>query len=90
MGHLHVAGWNAERVLKALGKRVEGFHFHNNDGRDDTHCRITDGTLDYTEVMRLYRRYTPNADITLEYGDNHGITCDDVIEDLRTIQGMLA
>ena len=90
VGHLHVAGWNAERVLKALGKRVEGFHFHNNDGRDDTHCRITDGTLDYTEVMRLYRRYTPNADITLEYGDNHGITCDDVIEDLRTIQGMLA
>lgn len=90
MGHLHVAGWNTERVLKTLGKRVEGFHFHNNDGRDDTHCRITDGTLDYTEVMRLYRRYTPNADITLEYGDNHGITCDDVIEDLRTIQGMLA
>lgn len=90
VGHLHVAGWNTERVLKTLGKRVEGFHFHNNDGRDDTHCRITDGTLDYTVVMRLYRRYTPNADITLEYGDNHGITCDDVIEDLRTIQGMLA
>ena len=89
VGHLHVAGWNAERVLKALGKRVEGFHFHNNDGRDDTHCRITDGTLDYMEVMRLYRRYTPKADLTLEYGDQYGITANDVIDDIRWIQNRL-
>ena len=41
-------------------------------------------------LVPAFRKATNNADITLEYGDNHGITCDDVIEDLRTIQGMLA
>lgn len=90
MGHLHIAGWNAERVLSALGSRVIGYHFHNNDGVNDEHRRITDGTLDYASVMALYRRYTPEAGITLEYGDAYGITWQDVVEDLRFVQGMLA
>lgn len=88
-GHLNVAGWDAERLLRCLGPRVVGYHFHNNDGKTDSHCRILDGTLDYEHLMSLYRRYTPQADITLEYSDDHGIKPPDVIEDIRYLKAML-
>jgi len=86
VGHLHVAGWDAQHVLSALGGRITAYHFHNNNGVDDSHCRICDGTFDYDAFMRLYRQYTPNADITLEYGDNHGITLSQIVEDLQYIR----
>lgn len=85
-GHLNVAGWNAEHVLRELRGRIVGYHLHNNDGVSDTHCRVLDGTLDYERFMALYRRYTPDADITLEYADDHGITAQDLIDDLSFIR----
>lgn len=85
VGHLNVSGWNMERVISSLAKRIKGYHLHNNDGEHDSHNRLGDGTADYSHFFELYREYTPDADITLEYGDNHGITISDVHEDIKSV-----
>lgn len=84
-GHLNVAGWNVEETLAALGERIVGFHLHNNDGVHDSHRRIHDGTFDHDLFFALYRKYTPFADLTLEYGDAYGITAPMLQEDVRYV-----
>lgn len=73
-GHLNVAGWNTAGVLEALSDRVRGYHLHNNDSHSDSHRPIGEGTFDYPSFYRLYRRFTPDAHLTLEYGDGADIT----------------
>lgn len=82
VGHLAVAGWDMEKVIYTLRGRIEAYHLHNNDGKADRHCRIGKGVISYEEFFRLYRRYTPKADLTLEYGDGQGITVGQIKEDL--------
>ena len=41
--------------------------------------------IDYSRFFELYRAYTPDADLTLEYGDNHGITAADVRRDVKYV-----
>lgn len=81
IGHAHANGWRLENVLRRLGVQIISFHLHNNDGSHDSHRRIHDGTLDFEEFLRLYERYTPQADMVLEYspdvaGDEAGIEAD--------------
>ena len=85
VGHLGVAGWDMETVIGSLAGRIKGYHLHNNTGTDDSHRRIRDGVIDYDRFFRLYRAYTPSADLTLEYGDNHGITAGDVQRDVEDV-----
>ena len=85
VGHLGVAGWDMETVISRLAGRITGYHLHNNNGTDDSHRRIRDGVIDYDRFFRLYRAYTPSADLTLEYGDNHGITAGDVQRDVEDV-----
>lgn len=90
IGHLNVAGWDMEYVLNKLQNCILGYHLHNNNGIDDSHHRLLDGTLDIEKFMFLYRRYTPTADLTLEYGDQYGITTSDLISDIRWVQSQLS
>lgn len=84
-GHLLVAGWNMAEVLCALSKKIRGYHLHDNDGRADSHLRIGKGRFDFPAFFSLYRRYTPEADITLEYSDCRGITAQDIQDDLAYV-----
>lgn len=85
VGHLGVAGWDMEAVIRRLAGRITGYHLHNNDGKNDSHRPIGDGVIDYERFFSLYRAYTPEADLTLEYGDDHGITAKDVQRDVRYV-----
>ncbi len=85
IGHLELAGWDMEAVISGLKDRIRGYHLHNNDGREDSHRRIGDGVISYEAFFRLYRRFTPAADLTLEYGDGHGITTEDVRRDVELV-----
>ena len=85
IGHLGVAGWDMEHVISALKGRIKAYHLHNNDGKADSHCRIGEGVISYEYFFDLYCNYTPEADLTLEYGDNHRITPEQVIADLRYV-----
>lgn len=73
-GHLNVAGWETARVLEVLSDRITGYHLHNNDSNTDSHHPIGDGSFDYPAFYQLYRRFTPGANLTLEYGDGPTIT----------------
>lgn len=84
-GHIHIAGWNVEGLLSSLGERIVGYHLHNNDGVYDSHKRLRDGTFDHDRFFELYRKYTPSADLTLEYGDHHAVTIPMLQDDVRYV-----
>ncbi len=85
VGHLNVAGWDVGRVCARLGSRICGYHLHNNDGHLDSHRPIDEGTFDFPAFYAIYRRYTPNAHLTLEYGDGPQITPGRLSADLRQV-----
>ncbi|MDR3355531.1 MAG: sugar phosphate isomerase/epimerase [Synergistaceae bacterium] len=66
-GHANCNKWNLGSVMERLQGRIRSYHLHNNFGANDDHNRIFEGTLDLGEFFRNYSRYTPDADIVLEY-----------------------
>lgn len=84
-GHLNVAGWRTDRVIEALADRICGYHLHNNDGCLDSHRPIGSGTFDFPAFYRLYARLTPQADLTLEYGDGPAVTSGTLAADLEKV-----
>lgn len=88
-GHLNVAGWDTEHVLQKLSKRIKGYHLHNNDGILDSHQPIQAGTYDYDRFFALYKKYTPNVPLTLEYADGIAVTPSLLVRDLEWTLHML-
>ena len=68
IGHAIINKWNLEKVLCTLGSKIEAFHIHNNNGKEDEHKPISEGILDYDEFYQLRNRYSSNSKIILEYG----------------------
>lgn len=83
VGHMHINGYDYERVVKALGDRIKAYHIHNNDGVSDLHGRYHMGTFDYGRFFTLYRQYTPYADITFEYIDIPNLSVTDLVSDIE-------
>lgn len=67
IGHAWCNGWDLEHVISSLKGKIVSYHIHNNNGKDDQHNRMHDGTLDFDRFYELYRKYTPKAEIVLEY-----------------------
>lgn len=67
IGHAHANGWNLSAVMEELKGQIAAYHIHNNDGVHDSHQRIHNGTLDFDKFIEDYRKFTPAADIVLEY-----------------------
>jgi len=67
LGHVNLNGTDISSFLQQHGERVKAYHFHNNDGVSDLHRDIHSGTFPYADFMPLYKQYTPQADIVLEY-----------------------
>lgn len=83
IGHAHCNGWDLENVIKRLGPKIVGYHLHNNYGTLDEHNRINDGTLDIDAFFKAYRRFTPNADLVLEYSSKLNRDIEGICEDVR-------
>lgn len=86
VGHAHANGWDIARVIKALQDKIKVYHLNNNSGQDDDHQRVLDGQIDYVELAKLYREYTPQADLVLEYGDNVAHDLSGIAADVRYLQ----
>jgi len=82
IGHAHINKLDLEQFLKSYGDRVKAYHLHNNDGINDLHNRIMDGTFDYSNFFRLYKKYTPDADIVLEYEPHTNMSYNDIFCEL--------
>nr|WP_307775799.1 TIM barrel protein [uncultured Cetobacterium sp.] len=67
IGHACLNNWDLEELISELQYNIKGYHFHNNGGVFDEHKPISEGVIDYAEVVKLYKKYTPHAKIVLEY-----------------------
>lgn len=67
MGHAFLTGLDVKQMLETNSRRIHAYHFHNNDGTKDSHNRVRDGKIDYITFSELFKKYTPEARIVLEY-----------------------
>ena len=72
IGHAFANGWDLNNVIYRLKEKIVSYHLHNNDGFEDCHDSIRKGKIDIDEFFKMYRKYTPNADLVIEYGKQCG------------------
>ena len=89
VGHANANGWDVFRLISRRGSRIRGFHLHNNDGKDDLHNRLRDGTLDMDALIPFITREVPDAFLVIEYTrpEYHG---DPLKNDIRYLADLLA
>jgi len=68
LGHVHCNGWDVERIISALETRIRAYHIHDNNGREDAHLPLGQGSLDMPGFLTQYKKHTPGAMLILEYG----------------------
>ena len=85
IGHAHVNGLDIERFLATYGKRVKGFHVHNNDGKADQHLDYHHGTADIRQIMHWAGKYTEDADIVIEYEPHEKLTHAELLEEVHEL-----
>lgn len=86
VGHARLTGLDMESMLAEWGTRIHAYHFHNNDGVRDCHNRLDDGVIDYRALAGLYRKYTPNARIVLEYEPHAWVSRERLAEDISLVR----
>ncbi len=67
VGHAAINQMDVENFLLHYANRVKAYHFHNNNGLNNLHNSIDNGMIDYQKFAGLYKKYTPQTSITLEY-----------------------
>ncbi len=85
IGHAHANGWDLERLIRCLAGKITAYHVHNNNGVEDQHNRISDGTLDMERFLASCHRYTPTADLVLEYGPQCAADTVGILDDVETL-----
>ncbi len=85
IGKIHLAGWDLEELVKGLGQRILAYHLHDNNGREDQHRRIGEGSCLWENFRQVYGS-TPQARLVLEY---LGVPLYRVLEDIRTVSGWI-
>lgn len=83
IGHANASNWNLTHVMEELQDQIVAYHVHNNSGVIDDHRRIHDGTLDFEKFIDDYKRFTPNADIVVEYCPEAAQDVEGVKEDFQ-------
>lgn len=78
IGHANITGLDYEAFIKEYSNRVRAFHIHNNEGKADIHNSIFKGTFDFNRFKRVYKTYTRDRDIVLEYKPQSGLTYGDI------------
>lgn len=67
VGHINChAGGKALEWIRVLAGKIGYVHLHNNDGKNDEHTGLTNGTLPMLEVCAALNEHTPNAIWALE------------------------
>lgn len=89
-GHAMLNNWDIVALIKTLGPRIRGYHLNNNDGRSDAHYPTFDpaGYLSprkMEEIVAAIARFSPDADLVLEYMFGPRATIDVIHSDLRRI-----
>lgn len=77
-GHAMANGWDIPAVVEALGDRIRGYHLHNTDGVHDLHRPMYEkgwyySPEDMDRLMDCIHRFSPDADLILEYAPGEHI-----------------
>lgn len=83
IGHAHINKMDIEDFLSKHAKQVQAYHFHNNDGVRDQHNSIMKGSFDYLKFFTLYKKYTPNSDIVLEYEPHTNLSKEEILKEIN-------
>lgn len=81
VGHANANSWNIEKIIVALKEKIIAYHLHNNDGMHDSHNGIREGSFDFEKFIKLYKTFTPNKDLILEYSDRYKDRIDYIARD---------
>ena len=87
IGHANVNGLDIEKFLATYTDRVKGFHVHNNDGKTDQHLDYRHGTADVRQIMRWAGKYTPGANIVIEYEPHETLSHQELLEEIDELKG---
>lgn len=71
IGHAYANGWDIAYVIETLKGKIVAYHLHNNDGTHDDHDSLENGTYDMDEFISCYNKFTPDADLVVEYSQNY-------------------
>lgn len=71
-GHAMANGWDIPALVETLGDRIRGYHLHNTDDSHDLHRPIYENGWYYSAeqmdaLLRCIHRFSPEADLILEY-----------------------
>jgi len=66
LGHIHTHGLDPLDYLYSLVPYVRAVHIHNNDGRNDTHQPLGEGTLNYPPVLKKLASIPVHCPILIE------------------------
>ena len=57
IGHANICDGNPIEVIEKFNKKIKGISFSNNNGFQDQHLGINDGTLNYKKIMKtIYKK----------------------------------
>ncbi|MGI5948675.1 sugar phosphate isomerase/epimerase family protein [Peptoniphilus sp.] len=91
IGHANANGWDMENLISSLKEKIVSYHLHTNDGRCDEHRSIfEDGkTPDINKIISLIKKYTPEADLVIEYLNYYEDKEDLVTYDIKKLKELL-
>lgn len=93
-GHALLNHWDIPALIRRLGSRIWGYHLNNNDGLHDSHYPIydPDGVCppqEMDEILRSIAKYSPQADLVLEYAPSPRVTIESLHQDFRKVAAMV-
>ncbi|MDO4546844.1 MAG: sugar phosphate isomerase/epimerase [Clostridia bacterium] len=88
-GHGNLEGYDIEQMQKTLGDRLRGYHLHDNGGKTDDHQRVFTGTIDWRSLMNGAVRYTPNANMVMEYNESAVDGMSNYIDDAKSLMALI-
>lgn len=87
IGHAFIENWDIEKLLFSLKNRIAAYHLHDNNGYDDEHLNIGEGNFDWDTFFDIFKKYTPNATLVLEY---EKATLDEIEESIQYIKSKIS
>jgi sugar phosphate isomerase/epimerase len=88
VGHAHINNWDIPKVIKALGPKCKALHLHDNDGHNDLHLSIGEGTMDWQPIWDCLKVAEHDYRAILEY--NEDIPLDQLLQDVQLLHDNLA
>ncbi|OCN02832.1 hypothetical protein A7X67_02960 [Clostridium sp. W14A] len=67
VGHAHLCGWDLPQTIGRLNPYLFAVHFHDNNGDEDFHLPIGEGSIPWPSVYRSLRECRPELRLVLEY-----------------------